>query len=189
MIKLVDIIFQQHDIFKLLYKNKNLYCIIKMFRHKFDWEVISGQYGCHHCDLDPDIPDENGAYCCSLPDDFMITFSDDINWYSLLHHRHLLENSIRKCNAKWDEVIWSYISKTQDLSEEFIEEFQDNVDWECISEYQILTEEFIEKFRIKVDWYKIRKYQTLTSDFIEKFDESIDWSDMTYASSESSLSD
>ena len=66
-------------------------------------------------------------------------------------------------------IDWENISILQELSEEFIEKFQDKVHWYCISRYQKLSEEFIEKFQDKVHWYYISSYQNLSEEFIKKF--------------------
>ena len=43
------------------------------------------------------------------------------------------------------------------LSEEYIREFQDKVNWHMISCYQTLSEELIREFQDKVDWYYISR--------------------------------
>jgi hypothetical protein len=63
--------------------------------------------------------------------------------------RTQFEQRIHKGHINMD---WAYISKTQKLSEEFIENFQDRVDWGRISKTQKLSEEFIEKFQDKFNW-------------------------------------
>jgi hypothetical protein len=40
----------------------------------------------------------------------------------------------------------------EELSEDFIREFQDEVDWKCVSGYQNLSEKFIKEFRNNLDW-------------------------------------
>ena len=44
-----------------------------------------------------------------------------------------------------------------------------NNDWKCISEKQNLSEDFIREFQDKVDWKYISKYQKLSEDFIREF--------------------
>ena len=66
------------------------------------------------------------------------------------------------------KVYWNFISRSQKLSESFIEKYKDKVDWHNISIYQTLSEEFIEKHIDKVDWDNISKYQILSEDLIEK---------------------
>lgn len=41
--------------------------------------------------------------------------------------------------------------RRENLSEAFIEEFQNEVDWDYISEYQVLSEDFMRKFKDKID--------------------------------------
>jgi len=53
---------------------------------------------------------------------------------------------------------WRQISKIQ-ISESFIEKYQDKIYWDLISEYQKLSESFIKKFKDKVNWINISRYQ------------------------------
>jgi len=80
----------------------------------------------------------------------------------------------RKSNEMFD--IPKYI---RNLSEEFMERFQDKLDWRDISSYQILSENFIEKFQDKVDWYYISSCQTLSENFIEKFQNKVNWNSIS----------
>jgi len=47
-------------------------------------------------------------------------------------------------------LIWIKISKHQNLSEDFIREFEDKVDWRWISMSQDLSEDFIREFKNKL---------------------------------------
>jgi hypothetical protein len=49
-----------------------------------------------------------------------------------------------------------FISYNQELSENFIRQFQDKVNWNMISFYQTLSEDFIRQFQDKVNWLKLR---------------------------------
>ena len=62
------------------------------------------------------------------------------------------EQEIRDAISKGIEVNWDNISFCQNLSEEFIREFQDKVNWDNISFYQTLSEDFIREFQDKVNW-------------------------------------
>ena len=55
------------------------------------------------------------------------------------------------------------------LTEEYIREFQDKVDWKSISWRQKLSEEFIREFKDKVNWRVISRRQTLSDEFIKEF--------------------
>ena len=68
-----------------------------------------------------------------------------------------------------DEVDWNKISVFQDLSENFIREFQDKVDWEWISIEQNLSEDFIREFQDKVDWRRISRFQDLSENVVKEF--------------------
>lgn len=69
----------------------------------------------------------------------------DINdWFSILLNEDLSEDFIREFQTELD---WYYISMCQKLSEDFIKEFQDKVNWESISICQELSEDFIKEFK------------------------------------------
>ena len=74
-----------------------------------------------------------------------------------------------------NDVDWSYISQSQQLSEDFIREFKDKVNWNTISFYQKLSEDFIREFKDKVDWYYISSYQKLSEDFIRDNKDKVNW--------------
>ena len=63
---------------------------------------------------------------------------------------------------------WEAISMYQNLSEEFIEKYENELNWLWISYSQKLSERLIEKFEDEVDWYYVSKYQTLSEKFIYK---------------------
>lgn len=77
-----------------------------------------------------------------------------------------------KYNHKYN---WDWISRHQNLSENFIRKFKDKVDWVQISIYQKLSENFIREFQDKVDWYCISAKQKLSEDFIIEFQDKVDW--------------
>ena len=64
---------------------------------------------------------------------------------------------------------WSWISQHKQLSENFIDKFQDKVEWNNISWFQKLSENFIDKFQDKVDWYCISCKQDLSNKFVSKY--------------------
>ena len=93
-------------------------------------------------------------------------------WYDISIHQNLSEDFIREFQ---DKVSWDCISKYQNLSESFIHEFQDKVDWNLISIYQKLSEDFIHEFQDKVDWLGISTYQKLSESFIREFQDKVRW--------------
>ena len=58
-----------------------------------------------------------------------------------------------------DLINWNYISKYQQLSEDFIRKHKNEVDWDYISKYQQLSEDFIGKHKDLVDWTQISSSQ------------------------------
>ena len=73
------------------------------------------------------------------------------------------------------KIEWENISKSQNLSEDFIREFQDKVYWYDISMYQKLSEEFIREFQNKVNWVLISKHQKLSESSIRECQDKVKW--------------
>ena len=61
---------------------------------------------------------------------------------------------------------WKYISEFEQLSEEFMEKYQDNLWWDAISCQQKLSEPFMIKFQDKINWRWISSFQVLSEDFM-----------------------
>lgn len=96
----------------------------------------------------------------------------DSDWKHISIYYELSESFIEEFQ---DRIVWDNISAYQKLSESFIGKFQDKVNWEYISVYQKLSESFIEEYRNKVDWNHVSVYQNLSESFIEKFQDKVDW--------------
>ena len=105
-----------------------------------------------------------------------IIITHNINWGIVSRSERLSEEFIEKFQ---DKVNWKNISFNQRLSEDFIEKFQDKVNWENISKHQKLSEEFIEKFQDKVDWDGISTKQ-LSEEFIEKYQDKLNWYNISF---------
>ena len=71
----------------------------------------------------------------------------------------------------WDDYT---LYTDNNLSEDFIREFQDKVDWLYISRFQTLSEDFIREFKDKVWWKNIFINQKLSEDFILEFKDEAD---------------
>ena len=96
----------------------------------------------------------------------------DIEWLYVFKYNNLSESFMEKFQNK---LVFQCISKYQVLSENFIEKYKDRLDWFFVSAYQKLSESFIEKHKDKVSWAMISKFQKLSEPFIEKHKEKLDW--------------
>ena len=108
----------------------------------------------------------------ALPEQFIRTFANKLDWNIISRDKLLSEGFIREFQ---DKVNWSNISGCQTLSESFIREFKDKVNWTEISKCQKLSENIIAEFSDKVDWQSVSLYQTLSESFIEEFSDKINW--------------
>jgi hypothetical protein len=130
--------------------------------------------------------------------------SEAITNISFTEEKTIIYNKQFNTNLNWMTLIakspkyWKEISKDCQLSEEFIDAYQDELDWLCIcryqklsedfirchinkikfgaiSQYQKLSEDFIRDYKNKVDWKSISTYQTLSEDFIREFHNKVNW--------------
>lgn len=75
---------------------------------------------------------------------------------------------------------WADISAYYKLSEDFMEEFQDQLIWSYICIYQTLSEDFIKKFEDKVYWLYVSYHQRLSENFIREFQDKVFWDSISY---------
>ncbi|MFA6667806.1 MAG: hypothetical protein WCS51_05600 [Bacilli bacterium] len=99
-------------------------------------------------------------------------FIVNTDWGYLSKYDELSEDFMR-CFENY--INWSIVSVYQHMSEDFIREFHDKIDWKNISEYQKLSEEFIREFQNKVNWGCISEYQKLSEKFIKEFKDNVEW--------------
>jgi hypothetical protein len=89
---------------------------------------------------------------------------------TLKYLRTLADGQNLKISSKEDfvkKINWYSISRTsQELSEEFIEEYADKLDWKCIAYFQKLTPEIIKKFSNRILWKDLCKNSYLTTDIM-----------------------
>ncbi|MGD1841932.1 MAG: hypothetical protein ACFB0B_13715 [Thermonemataceae bacterium] len=128
---------------------------IKDFQEKIDWEDAKTY--------------DNGSA------GFVRKFAPYVNWQLILgkdksgNPIQYDEPFLRDFQDKFSKSMWKQISKEQQLSEAFIEDFQERLNWKLLSRHQQLSEPFIEKFEKKVNWPFIFKYQLLSPTFRKKF--------------------
>jgi hypothetical protein len=87
----------------------------------------------------------------------------------------LSEDLIRKYYVPLHKNRLINIFQYQELSEEFIREFQNENYINYISSYQELSEDFIIEFKDKVNWRYISTSQRLSENFIYKNEDKIDF--------------
>ena len=72
------------------------------------------------------------------------------------------------CISKIYSMISLFNLKTMEI-EEWEEDLYSSIDWEIISQRLDLSESFIEEYQDKVDWYYILYSQILSDEFKEKW--------------------
>lgn len=102
---------------------------------------------------------------------------NELKWNDISSEQNLSEEFIREFQH---EVDWKEISLCQRLSEDFIREFHAKVDWKNISRCQELSEDFITEFQGKVFWEEISLYQILSEHYIRKFQQKVDWDNISW---------
>jgi len=69
-----------------------------------------------------------------------------------------LNCSVEEFKKKVSKFIWGDISKFKKVSEDFMEEFQNEMEWMCISRFQWITRKFIKKFKNRLDMEYLDNY-------------------------------
>lgn len=84
----------------------------------------------------------------------------------------------------FDKLDLRRVIRFSKYSESFLEEvilkLANDINWSEISVYQDLSECFIEKYNDKVDWYNISGCQEMTLSFIEKYKDKISFTQLYY---------
>ncbi len=78
-------------------------------------------------------------------------------------------------HSKWEDLI---IDMANELSEEFLEKYENHISWATVFRHRNNTIEFIEKHYDPSDYMHTRhicSYQKLTEDFMEKYQNQLDW--------------
>ena len=70
---------------------------------------------------------------------------------------------------------WAPITCHQNLSEQFIIDFQDNLDWMYVSICQDLSESFMRRMKHKILWNYASENQYMSPDFIIEFHDKINY--------------
>jgi len=105
-----------------------------------------------------------------ITEELFILYPDKILQRAFYDYQELSEDFIRKHQSILN---FFEISYTKNLSEEFMEEFEDRLTWSAIS-HQKLSESFIRKHKDQVYWLQISLCQKLSKDFIVEFIDKID---------------
>lgn len=108
-----------------------------------------------------------------ISENFIEKFQNKVKWTWIVFSKKLSPSFSQKFNEKIKQgiyskknilflrdkikrkIIWKNISCIQNLSESFIESFQDKLDWTNISTFSTLSKSFIEKFNHRIDWQSI----------------------------------
>ena len=98
--------------------------------------------------------------------------STDTDFLMMIQTQQLSDSFLEHYQQKLN---WSWISCYQVLSEETIRKFKDHVDWSFISFKQLLSVDFILEFHDYIDWFTIMKNPFLRLDFIPRCQQYLDW--------------
>src|SRR3712207_7302053 len=72
---------------------------------------------------------------------------------------------------------WNEISTMGNLTEEFMDEYQNQLNWGYICQTQKLSENFIRNHENKMVWNFVSKYQNLSEQFINDYQNQLNWED------------
>lgn len=97
---------------------------------------------------------------------FIVQHTKNIDWSYLSRTQYLSEDFIRE---HANQINWSKLPYDQKLSEEFIREFADKINWGGVAYQSVLSENFIREFSHLLDWRQISANQKLSNKFIKEF--------------------
>lgn len=101
-----------------------------------------------------------------MTDAFVMKYAHYMNWKLLSCHYEFSFDMLRTFQHR---VVWSFLLKRVKFPESFLREMHLNFDydaWYVVSKYQQLSEEFINDFALKVDWESIRNFQVVSEKFL-----------------------
>ncbi len=146
------------------------------FEHKIDFKNVANRTTIESFSLDFIRQHQDKwtwmvlGYNKRFSEDFLIEFAKKWQWqHDIAYFQRVSESFLRKYIKKFNQIGWINLSEKQQLSESFIEDYQDKVTWWMISMYQTLSENFIRKFQNRVDWEKIFVFQELSPAFQTEF--------------------
>jgi beta-glucosidase/6-phospho-beta-glucosidase/beta-galactosidase len=82
--------------------------------------------------------------------------------------KKLTDQEIEEIRENPDWTSWTNICRYFELSEIFIEEFQDKVDWYFVFKNQKLSEEFLIRFINRVDFWPLKYNNNLSQELKDK---------------------
>lgn len=105
-----------------------------------------------------------------LPENFLLEFSEYIHWIYAYKYQNL---SMRLLETTGEDITkWDIIVKFQDLTEDFMNKFQNKLKFNLVWLHQKYSEEFIKKHIDKVDWdivsYRIKITDPQLKPFVKK---------------------
>lgn len=103
---------------------------VMRFDRYVNWELLSQHYGTH------------------APLDMLRTYQHRFVWKILLQYRLFTGSFLEEMSPNFDSDCWVVLSKYQRLSENFIRNHSYNVDWDLIAKYQDVSGEFMVEFNL-----------------------------------------
>lgn len=96
-------------------------------------------------------------------------------WY--LEHFKFTEDQIRELAPFFNIEEWKKVSGFQyeQISEEFIREWNDKLNWMLLSFHYTFSYEFLREFKDKLDWRPICSHYKINNDFLREFFNYINW--------------
>lgn len=189
---------------EIYYFSKDDIPVVEKLKDIIDWGYISKFYSFDYEFIDK-FKDKLIWFILSRRDnltnnkDFILRFSNNLDWCGLSHNKYLSEDIIDNFSDKidWDGISihskqrsrnfinkykdrlnWSILSYRYDLTEDDIREHIDEIDWKGISQCQRLSESFIEEFSNKLNLKLVSKLQELSQTFIENHMHELYWIDI-----------
>lgn len=131
---------------------------IRQFKDQVNWDYISSQQILTEAFI-REFMDQISwpaiSWAQPLSPGFMREFRDRLQWDNVLSYHDLSETLLREFMPLFDWSCWNFLCMRQNLSIEFINEFDDKINWMALSHNQNLTAEHLRVFKDKLNWNTI----------------------------------
>lgn len=113
--------------------------------------------------------------CPTIGEIIINELSNNNDWNSI-SKRNLTDDFIEEFQEKLN---WDLLSQLHTLSRSFIKKYMNILNWKCVSMNKSLTDELIYIYKDKLDWRTISRYQNLSENLIDKYNHLLNWENIS----------
>lgn len=102
-------------------------------------------------------------------EEYIINNKTKLDIKGILREKKLSLNTLQELSINQDEEFWKILVETQDITEEFVIENNDNINIYSYSKNKQLSERFVSLFSDKIDWNSVLKNNTYSKEFLRDY--------------------